>query len=180
MGRALSATSTSTSTRARAGGRAGVRSRAGGRGRFSVARAAGGPGDGDGRDGEKPGMDWDGAWKTFKKEFVGDDAKMPNDYVEFKSSNKRCARAIARRRRGIRARSSDRREGTDAETASRRRAPDAEAKRQIYDDEDRVLNVATSQKTTTVGLIAVASLLFVFVFVIGPPPSDGRCSLPWC
>lgn len=95
MHRALSATSTSTSTRARAGGRAGVRSRAGGRGRFSVARAAGGPGDGDGGDGrvgEKPGMDWDGAWKTFKKEFVGDDAKTPNDYVEFKSSNKRCAR----------------------------------------------------------------------------------------
>ncbi|CEF97211.1 unnamed product [Ostreococcus tauri] len=152
MHRALSATSTSTSTRGRAGARARVRRRAGGRGRFSVARAAGGPGDGDGgdgRDGEKPGMDWDGAWKTFKKEFVGDDAKMPNDYVEFKSSNKR-------------------------------RAPDAEAKRQIYDDEDRVLNVATSQKTTAVGLIAVASLLFVFVFVIGPPPSDGRCSLPWC
>jgi len=63
---------------------------------------------------------------------------------------------------------------------SRRRAPDADAKQQIYDDEDRVLNVATSQKVTAASLVVVAALLFLFVVVIGPPPSDGRCTLPWC
>ncbi|ABO95003.1 predicted protein [Ostreococcus lucimarinus CCE9901] len=98
---------------------------------------------------ERRGMDWDGAWRAFKRDFVGDDAKMPGDLVEKKYQNNR-------------------------------RAPDAEAKQQIYDDEDRVLNFATSQKVTLVSLIAVAALLFVFIVVIGPPPSDGRCTLPWC
>ena len=35
-------------------------------------------------------------------------------------------------------------------------------------------------KGTKFGIASVFFLLFVFVFVIGPPPDDGRCSLPWC
>ena len=43
-----------------------------------------------------------------------------------------------------------------------------------------MLNFATSQKVTLASLVAVAALLFLFIVVIGPPPSDGRCTLPWC
>jgi|TARA_B110000003_G_scaffold174302_2_gene173951 hypothetical protein len=42
---------------------------------------------------ERRGMDWDGAWRAFKRDFVGDDAKMPGDLVEKKYQNNRCARA---------------------------------------------------------------------------------------
>ena len=44
-----------------------------------------------------------------------------------------------------------------------------------------MLNFATSQKVTLASLVAVAALLFVFIVVIGPPPS-GRAGarLPWC
>ena len=45
---------------------------------------------------ERRGMDWDGAWRAFKRDFVGDDAKMPGDLVEKKYQNNRCARASAR------------------------------------------------------------------------------------
>jgi len=31
-----------------------------------------------------------------------------------------------------------------------------------------------------VGIGSVVALLFFFVVVIGPPPGDGRCTLPWC
>lgn len=41
---------------------------------------------------ERRGMDWDGAWRAFKRDFVGDDAKMPGDLVEKKYQNNRCAR----------------------------------------------------------------------------------------
>ena len=123
--------------------------------RHSIVRRAdgsGGRGRGDGKAqdvDEREGVDWDGAWNAFKRDFVGDDAKMPNDYVETRFQ-------------------------------SNRRAPDADAKQQIYDDEDRVLNIATSQKVTAASLVVVAALLFLFIVVIGPPPSDGRCTLPWC
>ena len=79
----------------------------------------------------------------------------------------------------------DERRPTDARSPgflwlARRRSPDADAKQQIYDDEDRVLNFATSNSFSVAGVIGVVVLLFLFVVVIGPPPSDGRCSLPWC
>lgn len=72
------------------------------------------------------------------------------------------------------------RPGTPFLCLARRRSPDADAKQQIYDDEDRVLNFATSNSFSVAGVIGVVVLLFLFVVVIGPPPSDGRCSLPWC
>lgn len=55
-----------------------------------------------------------------------------------------------------------------------------EAYDQIRKDENFVLNAVTSGKFTTGALIGVGVLLFVFVVVVGPPPSDGRCTLPWC
>ena len=63
---------------------------------------------------------------------------------------------------------------------ARRRAPDADAKDRIRADEDLVLNWWTSPTFAVAGVGAAALLLFLFVVVIGPPPSDGRCTLPWC
>ena len=37
------------------------------------------------------GWRWDGAWNAFKRDFVGDDAKMPNDYVETRFQSNRYA-----------------------------------------------------------------------------------------
>lgn len=62
-----------------------VRSR-GRSGRVST-RASGDDGDGRGQDVQN---DWDGAWRAFKRDFVGEDAKMPGDYVETKFKSKRC------------------------------------------------------------------------------------------
>lgn len=64
-----------------------VRSR-GRSGRVST-RASGDDGDGRGQDVQN---DWDGAWRAFKRDFVGEDAKMPGDYVETKFKSKRCVR----------------------------------------------------------------------------------------
>lgn len=83
-------------------------SRAGSSGRVHIARArdgrrrsivrradgSGGRGRGDGKAqdvDEREGVDWDGAWNAFKRDFVGDDAKMPNDYVETRFQSKRYA-----------------------------------------------------------------------------------------
>ena len=38
----------------------------------------------------------------------------------------------------------------------------------------------SSETFTKFGIASMFFLLFVFVFVIGPPPDDGLCSLPWC
>jgi len=54
------------------------------------------------------------------------------------------------------------------------------AKDDIKADESRVLNSWSSETFTKLGLLSVVTLLFVFIVVIGPPPDDGRCSLPWC
>jgi len=158
-------------------------------GRVST-RASGDDGNGRGQDVQN---DWDGAWRAFKRDFVGEDAKMPGDYVETKFKSKRYVWNFARRRRRrlflARVRTHARtyiyiltlaRPGTSFLRLARRRSPDADAKQQIYDDEDRVLNFATSNSFSVAGVIGVVVLLFLFVVVIGPPPSDGRCSLPWC
>ena len=62
-----------------------IRSR-GRTGRVST-RASGDDGEGRGQDVQN---DWDGAWRAFKRDFVGEDAKMPGDYVETKFKSKRC------------------------------------------------------------------------------------------
>ena len=54
------------------------------------------------------------------------------------------------------------------------------AKEDIQADENRVADTWSSETFTKFGIASVFFLLFVFVFVIGPPPDDGRCSLPWC
>ena len=61
-----------------------VRSR-GRSGRVST-RASGDDGNGRGQDVQN---DWDGAWRAFKRDFVGEDAKMPGDYVETRFKSKR-------------------------------------------------------------------------------------------
>lgn len=71
-----------------------VRSR-GRSGRVST-RASGDDGNGRGQDVQN---DWDGAWRAFKRDFVGEDAKMPGDYVETKFKSKRYVWNFARRRR---------------------------------------------------------------------------------
>ena len=50
----------------------------------------------------------------------------------------------------------------------------------IREDENLVLGTWSSEAFTIFGIAAVIVLLFLFIFVIGPPPDDGRCSLPWC
>lgn len=78
--------------------------------RVARAKQGDGPKDGDGRAqdvGEREGLDWDGAWRAFKRDFVGDDAKMPSDYVEFKGKNKRYARQCRPIARAIARSSSD-------------------------------------------------------------------------
>jgi hypothetical protein len=46
--------------------------------------------------------------------------------------------------------------------------------------ENRVLAPWTSPTFAKAGIAVSVLTLLVFVFVVGPPPSDGRCSLPWC
>jgi hypothetical protein len=82
--------------RAGSSGRVRVARARDGRRRSFVRRADGSGGRGSG-DGKAPavdareGVDWDGAWNAFQRDFVGDDAKMPNDYVETRFQSNRYA-----------------------------------------------------------------------------------------
>ena len=64
--------------------------------------------------------------------------------------------------------------------STRRKNSGRTAKEDIQADENRVADIWSSENFTKFGIASVCFLLFVFVFVIGPPPSEGRCSLPWC
>ena len=55
-----------------------------------------------------------------------------------------------------------------------------EARDQIKQDERRALDAVVNENFTKTGFGVIALTLFVYVFIIGPPPSDGRCTLPWC
>ena len=46
-------------------------------------------GDAGAGDADASGTDWDGAWNAFKRDFIGTDAKMPNEYVERKDKGMR-------------------------------------------------------------------------------------------
>ncbi len=54
------------------------------------------------------------------------------------------------------------------------------ARDDIRKAERSVLAAWTSPTFAKAGVLIVLLTLFVFVVVIGPPPSDGRCTLPWC
>jgi hypothetical protein len=64
--------------------------------------------------------------------------------------------------------------------ASARNAWGGAARDDIRKAERQVLGVWTSPAFAKAGIGLVLLTLFVFVVVIGPPPSDGRCTLPWC
>ena len=54
------------------------------------------------------------------------------------------------------------------------------AKEDIKRSERQVLAAWTSSTFAKAGILVVVATLFVYVVVVGPPPSDGRCTLPFC
>jgi len=120
-------------------------------GRTHLTRAsASGDKDSKDEDGKKSLLDWDGAWSQIKREIKGTGTINPDDLVD------RSAKSSMRKNSG------------------------RTAKEDIQADENRVADIWSSENFTKFGIASVCFLLFVFVFVIGPPPSEGRCSLPWC
>lgn len=59
-------------------------------------------------------------------------------------------------------------------------APMTEQGREIRKQESTLLNVWTKQWFFLLCGFAVFGFMVVMVGVVGPPPSDGRCTLPWC
>ena len=54
------------------------------------------------------------------------------------------------------------------------------ARDDIRRTEQKALSPWTSPLFAQAGIIVVVATLFVFVVIVGPPPSDGRCTLPFC
>lgn len=54
------------------------------------------------------------------------------------------------------------------------------ARDDIKNAERGVLDAWTSPTFTKAWLVVVLMTALVFVVFIGPPPPDGRCTLPWC
>lgn len=50
----------------------------------------------------------------------------------------------------------------------------------IRKEEERVLGTWSSTRFTQLGLASVVLLLVLLVVVSGGPPTDSRCTLPWC
>eukprot|EP00889_Picochlorum_renovo_P007211 jgi/Picre1/34241/NNA_001715.t1 len=50
----------------------------------------------------------------------------------------------------------------------------------IRKEEDRVLGVWSSTAFSQLGIASAAFLLVVILVLAGGPPSDARCTLPWC
>lgn len=50
----------------------------------------------------------------------------------------------------------------------------------IRRSERTVLDFWSSEAFAKVGIVATVALFVTFLLVAGPPPSDGRCTLPWC
>eukprot|EP00894_Picocystis_sp_ML_P001364 jgi/Pico_ML_1/51881/g13.t1 len=55
-----------------------------------------------------------------------------------------------------------------------------ESRDQVRRAEKRVLDFTTSENFTKAGLFSVGTILFFYLAVVGAPPSDGKCTLPWC
>lgn len=55
-----------------------------------------------------------------------------------------------------------------------------ESRDQVRRAEKRILDFATSESFTKAGLFSVGTILFFYLAVVGAPPSDGKCTLPWC
>jgi hypothetical protein len=55
-----------------------------------------------------------------------------------------------------------------------------DVQQQIRRQEAALLNVWSSQAFQSAGTVAAIVLFVSMIVVAGPPPSDGRCTLPWC
>lgn len=55
-----------------------------------------------------------------------------------------------------------------------------EQQRNIRKQENIWLDIWTSPYFSTIGILAAVVVLITFLFGVGPPPSDPRCTLPWC
>eukprot|EP00873_Tetraselmis_striata_P001554 jgi/Tetstr1/421818/TSEL_012719.t1 len=58
--------------------------------------------------------------------------------------------------------------------------PDKRLQKEIRAQERVLLDVWSTETFMKAGAGTAVLLFILFVFVIGPPPSDGRCLLPWC
>ena len=43
-----------------------------------------------------------------------------------------------------------------------------------------MLDIFTNENFYKVGAVAALALLVATSVLVGPPPSDSRCTLPWC
>lgn len=50
----------------------------------------------------------------------------------------------------------------------------------IRQQEQKLLNVWVQENFFIVAGLTVVATLIVSTFLVGPPPSDSRCTLPWC
>lgn len=51
---------------------------------------------------------------------------------------------------------------------------------EIRKNERLLLDIWSNQYFFAGAVIFTLYLLYVFTDVVGPPPDDGRCTLPWC
>jgi len=58
--------------------------------------------------------------------------------------------------------------------------PNRQQQKEIRRQERVLLDVFSTDTFMKAGAGVAFVMFIVFVFVIGPPPSDGRCTLPWC
>ena len=115
------------------------------------AGSSGSGGDSEGSSGPG-GVDWDKEWKSFK-DYA---RKSMDEYVDVYDEPPAQGYNSSNNEYG------------------------KEARDQIKRDERRALDAVVNENFTKTGFGVIALTLFVYVFIIGPPPSDGRCTLPWC
>jgi hypothetical protein len=127
------------------------------------------PGEGDKKAGGS--QDWDARWRDFLK--VWRALHWP-----------RRAMPLRPPRSFLRAPPAPQRSTFDPEQFVDRPQPppgwDGRAREDIRRTENRALAPWNSPTFAKAGLLVVLATLFVFLVIVGPPPSDGRCTLPWC
>lgn len=102
-------------------------------------------------------VDWDAAWSQFKN--TPSDAGKEGEKTEQREKKKTTTAPPPR---------FDKRRQTSSPLDAIRR------------EEDRVLGVWSSPAFSQIGIASAAFLLVVLLVLAGGPPSDARCTLPWC